>query len=163
MCESKRRSVRHAQSSLTVSPVFDPSAFYDFIVSNLSSRGRSPLYGRELFCSLASAAISRGAGRLSVAVSPSGDWRAGLFSVSDASRTYYLVPTYPASSMRSGAMELLTFDSILSALSANRCFDFEGSDEPPIAEAYRRYGGSPVTYTSAEWFLAGSLGCRVFS
>ncbi len=140
----KRRTLRKAKG-LSLDPDMAPDELFSAIEKAYGTAD----YPRNLFTSLATAAIENDCGVILRAKDQSGADAAALLLVHDERIAYYLAYAIAPAHRSDGAMEWLTVEAMKYAFSRGLTFDFEGSIIPNIARTYRHYGGQPAHYVLA--------------
>lgn len=138
----KRRTLRKAQG-LTLDTAMTPDELYSLIEKAYGTAA----YTRNLFTSLASAALENKSGVILRAKDSAGADAAALLLVHDNRIAYYLAYAIAPEHRTDGTMEWLTVEAMKYAFERGLTFDFEGSIIPNIARTYRHYGGQPAHYT----------------
>ena len=138
----KRRTLRKAQG-LTLDTAMTPDELYSLIKKAYGTAA----YTRNLFTSLASAALENKSGVILRAKDSAGADAAALLLVHDNRIAYYLAYAIAPEHRTDGSMEWLTVEAMKYAFERGLTFDFEGSIIPNIARTYRHYGGQPAHYT----------------
>lgn len=154
--ENKKRQIKKAADLTMACTIADGGGtmtaedFYDFHVSCLRKRGKECNYTRDFFLRLAKAVFAHNSGAIITLYNKNSEPCAAAFLVYDDTYCYYLVPTFDPEKEKSGASARLAQESIRFAANKGLGFDFEGSMHPGIANHYRQFGSSPITYYSVE-------------
>ena len=125
MRDKTRNVIRRAAETYTVETCADPGEFTAAYDRHLDQRHQQNYYNRTMLKQLCMAATERGQGQLLVARLPSGQLDAGIFCVSDAVSTYYLLTTRDQNA-GNGAVALLLWKAIHDSAARGLIFDFDG-------------------------------------
>jgi hypothetical protein len=125
MRDKTRNVIRRAMESYAVERCFDPEAFTAAYARHLRQRGLRNHYDTKLLARLCAAASARGQGQILVVRGPARDIAAGIFCVSDATSTYYLLTTRDEAA-GNGAVALLLWQAIQESAARGLIFDFDG-------------------------------------
>lgn len=140
----KRRTLRKARG-LSLDTAMTPDEMY----TELMTAYGTVSYSRNLFTSLATAAIENSSGVILRAKDTQNQTAAALLLTHDETAAYYLAYAINPAHRTDGSMEWLTVQAMEYAFSRGLTFDFEGSMIPNIARTYRHYGGQPAHYVFA--------------
>ena len=141
MRDKTRNVIRRAEEIHPVDLCCDPLEFASVYDRNVASRNMRSYYDKALLVRLCTAAIARGQGRISVVRHASGDIAAGIFCVSDAVSTYYLLSTRDAAA-NNGAVSLLLWHAIKASAEKGLIFDFDGVGLNGSRLFFTGFGGS---------------------
>ena len=143
---------RQLQRALSLHAEHDMSAedFYRFHTKCLAARHRRPSYSREFLLVLERKARRLGQCETLAICNADGQAYAAAFLVWDKKNMYYLIPCYDTTHSDSGASALLVLEAMKRAREKQVAFDFEGSMDKGIANHYKQFGSTPVTYYSVE-------------
>lgn len=147
--KNKRRQLQKA-STLHAERTMDIEAFYRFHSRCMESRKRQLAYSREFLIVLERKARRLKQCEIISICNADGQPYAAAMLVWDKRYMYYLVPTYDPAFKDSGASALLVLEAMKLAREKQVHFDFEGSVERGIANHYKQFGSTPVTYFSVE-------------
>lgn len=147
--KNKRRQLQKA-STLHAERTMEIEAFYRFHSRCMESRKRQLAYSREFLIVLERKARRLKQCEIISICNADGQPYAAAMLVWDKRYMYYLVPTYDPAFKDSGASALLVLEAMKLAREKQVHFDFEGSVERGIANHYKQFGSTPVTYFSVE-------------
>ncbi|MDY4175429.1 MAG: GNAT family N-acetyltransferase [Bacteroidales bacterium] len=129
---------------------------YSLAEECFGARGQAVIYPYEML-----KAVYEGAeGKCQIIgsrIGATGELVAAIMMVRDARSAYYLVTSFAPQHCREGVMELTTRECIRWAAEHGTAFDFEGSDVPSVAEAYRRYGSEKQSYSFVTWYASKAI------
>lgn len=147
--KNKRRQLQKA-STLHAERTMEIEAFYRFHSRCMESRKRQLAYSREFLIVLERKARRLKQCEIISICNADGQPYAAAMLVWDKRYMYYLVPTYDPAFKDSGASALLVLEAMKLAREKQVHFDFEGSVERGIANHYKQFGSTPVTYFGVE-------------
>ena len=147
--KNKRRQLQKAMS-LHAERKMDVEEFYRFHSRCLESRKRQCSYTREFLIVLERKARRLKQCEIISICNADGQPYAAALLVWDKRYLYYLVPTFDAAFKDTGASALLVLEAMKLAREKQVHFDFEGSNDRGIANHYKQFGSTPVTYFSVE-------------
>ena len=142
---SKRTLIRKANNLLVKSDL-DYNEFYDFFEQCIKQRKEMVLYTRNYFINLCKAVYKNKQGKIFYCIDENKRIHAIDFVVWDKECAYYLIAMRKDEYKNSGATELLVYETIKYVSSFVDIFDFEGSMQEGIEEAYRKYGAQQSEY-----------------
>ena len=132
----------HAQRDMTT------EEFYRYHADCLHKQKKKINYTREFLLVLDRKA-SRSSQRAVVSIhNADGEIYAAAYLVWDKRTLYYLIPSYSPEHKESGAGALLALECVKLAREKGLQFDFEGSMIKGVANHYKQFGSTPVTYCS---------------
>lgn len=141
MRDKTRNVIRRAQEQLTVVETFCPAEFVDFYEDNLREKGLRNNYDGQVCRRLVTECLRRGAGRLLVAVDPTGAFKAGVFTIWDDEVEYYFMSTRTLDS-GNGATSLLIWSAIQHASLRGLIFDLDGINAKANLLLLTGFGGT---------------------
>ena len=147
--KNKRRQLQKALS-LHAERTMEVEEFYRFLSSSLHARKRRCTCSREFLLVLERKARRLGQCAILSICNADGKPYAAAFLVWDKHFLYYLVPAYDPAFSESGAGALLVLEAMKLAREKHVQFDFGGSMERGIANHYKQFGSTAVTYCSVE-------------
>lgn len=147
--KNKQRQLKKAQS-LHVERGMNPEDFYRFHARCMNARKRRMTYSREFLLVLERKARRAEQCDIIRICDMDGQTYAAAFLVWDKHYLYYLIPAYDPAFRDSGAGALLVLEAMKLAKEKQLHFDFEGSMNKGVAEHYKQFGSTPVTYFSVE-------------
>lgn len=147
--KNKRRQLQKALS-LHAERKMDIEEFYRFHKRCLEFRKRQCSYTREFLLVLERKARRLKQCEIISIHNADGQPYAAAFLVWDSRHLYYLIPTYDEDFKDSGASALLVLEAMKLAREKHVHFDFEGSMDRGIANHYKQFGSTPVTYFAVE-------------
>lgn len=147
--KNKKRQLQKAMS-LHAERNMDIEDFYRFHTSCMSARKRQVSYSREFLLVLERKAQRLGQCTVLSICNADGVPYAAAFLIWDKKYMYYLIPAIHPAFSDSGAGALLALEAMKMAREKHVLFDFEGSMDRGIANHYKQFGSTPVTYYSVE-------------
>ena len=162
MRDKTRNVIRRAQETYTVETCLDSDEFTSAYDHHLKQRNQKNYYNKSMLNRLCAAAVERGQGKILIARLPSGQLDAGIFCVSDAVSTYYLLTTRDENA-GNGAVALLLWTAIQESASRGLIFDFDGIGVNGSRLFFTGFGGEVkpryiVSRYSLGHRIAGRLG-----
>lgn len=158
----KRKKIRSAQRSLTVSDIKDPLEFWQFYDANLQQKGTHNICDQKICCRLIEKCLSRNYGRIYAAYDKNHQLVAAVFCVWDATSSYYFMSTR-SSDAHHGAISLLAWEAMKDASTRGLIFDFDGLNNSKAVLFFTEFGGiiSPRYIVTRHTFLGGmALGIK---
>lgn len=154
--KNKKRQLQKSLS-LHTETTMTAEEFYAFHQQCLHKQKKKISYSREFFLVLEQKLRKRKKAQILTICNADHEVYAAAFLVWDATRMYYLVPTYDPEYKDSGAGSLLVLESLKLAREKGVAFDFEGSMIRNVAQHYKQFGSQPFTYYGVEkyykwWF-----------
>ncbi|MBR5855624.1 MAG: GNAT family N-acetyltransferase [Paludibacteraceae bacterium] len=159
--KNKKRQLQKALS-LHVDYSMNIEDFYRFHQDCLRQQGKAISYTREFLLVLDRKTKRLNQGQVLAIRNADERLLAAAFLVWDKQSMYYLIPCYSPLYKDSGASALLVLEAIKLARKLGVAFDFEGSMIKGVAQHYKQFGSSPVTYYSVEkyynwWFWFANI------
>lgn len=136
----KRKKIRSAQRSVTLSDIKDPLQFWRFYDANLKKKGSVNVCEQRLCCQLIEAVISRGCGRIWAAWDKKQQLVAAVFCIWDGTCSFYFMSSRSPEAHH-GAVSLLTWEAIKDAAARGLIFDFDGLNNPKAVLYFTEFGG----------------------
>jgi hypothetical protein len=158
----KRKKIRSAQRSVTVSDITDPMEFWRFYDANLHKKGSANVCEKELCSRLIENCLSRNRGRIWGAFDKNNQIVAAVFCIWDNTNSFYFMSSR-APEAHHGAISLLTWEAMKNAASRGLIFDFDGLNNPKAVLFFTEFGGiiSPRYIVTRQTFLGGvALGIK---
>jgi len=147
--KNKRRQLQRALS-LHAERGMNPEDFYRFHTRCMAGRHRKLSYSREFLLVLERKTRRLGQCEIISICNADGQPYAAALLVWDKKSMYYLIPCFDTAHADSGASSLLVLEAMKLAREKHVIFDFEGSIDRGIANHYKQFGSTPVTYYSVE-------------
>ena len=137
----KRKKIRSAQRSVTVSDILDPFEFWQFYDSNLQKKGIPNVCDRHICCRLIEGSLSRGRGRVYGAFDKNHQMAAAVFCVWDETSSYYFMSSR-TSHAHHGAISLLAWEAMKDAAARGLIFDFDGLNNSKAVLFFTEFGAA---------------------
>ena len=165
MRDKTRNVIRRAQERLSVVALDDAGQFLDFYDANIQDRRLVNYHRREVCLDVLRQSLAWQAGRILVAVDPSGGHQAAIFTVWDQGSEYYMMTTRSLASVN-GAVSLLIWEAIKHAAATGRRFDLMGIRDSMMLNFFTGFGGAIkprfiVSRSSAAFGFARSVKAAV--
>lgn len=144
--ESKKRQIRKAEKTLSISFELSPEEFYSYRTRAFKSKGKENDCPESLFYSCYNAAIKENKGFIIAVKDAAGNVHAGSFVVWDENSAYYLILFTNPEFQSSGASSLIVWETLKYLSGKTKSFDFEGSMIESIESFYRQFGAVQTPY-----------------
>ena len=145
--KNKKRQLQKALS-LHTERSMTAEDFYRFHTECLTAQKKKITYSREFLLVLDRKTSRLNQSRIISIHNADGEVCAAAYVVWDKQTLYYLIPCYSPKYKESGAGALLALECIKLAREKGLQFDFEGSMIKGVANHYKQFGSTPVTYFS---------------
>jgi hypothetical protein len=146
--DTTRRKIRKAARILKVEESWDIGVLYSLVSLTFGRQGKAIPYPAGLLDRINAACSAHAACRLLVARDEGGKAHACVFTVRDATTTYYLMGGADPALRNSNASSLLMREAIALASRETNDFDFEGSMIEDIERFFRSFGAVQKQYFS---------------
>jgi len=148
--KNKRRQLQRALSLHAEHDKISAEDFFRFHTSCMEERRHKLSYSREFLLVLERKLRRNKQCEILTICNADGRPYAAALLVWDSKSMYYLIPCYSLAHRDSGAGSLMVLEAMKLAREKHVIFDFEGSMDRGIANHYRQFGSTPVTYFSVE-------------
>jgi hypothetical protein len=135
-----RNAIRSGEKAYSVDDSMDAESFVRFQSTNLRQLGTVENVDMELCQQLIERCLLRGRGRFWVARNEAGVAKAAIFCIWDHAVCYYFLSSRTLDS-GNGAIPLLLWSAIKSAILSKKIFDFDGLSSQGCAMLYSGFGG----------------------
>lgn len=142
---SKKKSIRKAESKLSVDLNLSVEEFYEFHKLAYEKQNIQLFYSKQFLLNLCKTSIAKNQGKI-IAIKDGQTIHSAMFTVWDSSAGYYLISAIDPNHRASGASILMVWEAIKFLSDKTHSFDFEGSMIEGVAKANQEFGAIQQPY-----------------